>query len=132
MKAGIIRLFELHLGWPLHWLVCMLHGNELPLRHLFTVLDGKINGPQCFTGDIGKELKDYESKVIVQFNPIPGNLPPVDANILSTDQKYLYEIHTAVSTGIIPEGLASRSPGCLNHARWLTTANRLLRIYVST
>ena len=24
-----------------------------------------------------------------------------------------------------------RNPGCLNHSRWLTTANRILRLYVS-
>ena len=27
--------------------------------------------------------------------------------------------------------LAMRNPGCLNHSRWLTTANRILRLYVS-
>ena len=45
---------------------------------------------------------------------------------------YLYEICWLVSSGIVPESLAKRHPGNMSHARWLTTANRLLRLYVAT
>lgn len=37
----------------------------------------------------------------------------------------------AISTGQCSNTLAKRSPGKLNHARWLTLANRTLRLYVS-
>lgn len=39
-KAGVIRRLEETFEHPLQWLVCLLHTNELPLRHLFEALDG--------------------------------------------------------------------------------------------
>lgn len=38
----------------------------------------------------------------------------------------------SISKGYCEIDLSHRSPGCMNHARWLTTANRILRLYVST
>ena len=71
-------------------------------------------------------------KTIQKFDPI--EVPPViiDKTDLSTDQKYLLEIYEAVSSGRVSEDFGKRSLGSLNHARWLTTANRILRLYVST
>lgn len=37
----------------------------------------------------------------------------------------------AVSSGICTPDLAARNPGKLSHSRWLTTANSILRLYVS-
>ncbi|CAK1579256.1 unnamed protein product [Parnassius mnemosyne] len=54
------------------------------------------------------------------------------AQDLSTDQCYLYSITSAVSTGVLPEDLANKSPGKMSHARWLTRANRILRLYIPT
>ena len=48
----------------------MLHANELPLRHLFSNLDGKTSGPRCFTGPIGKLLQNCERKTVQKFDPI--------------------------------------------------------------
>lgn len=39
-KGGIIQHLEHHFGRLVQWAVCLLHANELPLRHLFTKLDG--------------------------------------------------------------------------------------------
>ena len=47
-------------------------------------------------------------------------------------QKYLFDISKAVSTGKCPPNLAKRSPGTVFHSRWLTAANRILRLYFST
>ena len=60
------------------------------------------------------------------------NLPEVNIRELSTDQQYLWEITNAVSNGHCPLALSKREPGKLNHSRWLTTANRLLRLYVAS
>ena len=38
---GALRKLEEKFERPLHWFVCLLHFNELPLRHLFEYLDGK-------------------------------------------------------------------------------------------
>ena len=44
----------------------------------------------------------------------------------------MIDIHTAVLRGTVPDNFSTHSPGSLNHARWLTTANRTLRLYAST
>ena len=51
---------------------------------------------------------------------------------LSTDQLYLYDICQGIIAGKIDPGLAARHPGTIGHARWLTTASSILRLYVST
>ena len=131
------RIFLCPWPWPralcprLH-LCCQLHANELPLRHLMQKLDGKTNGPAGFTGKIGKTLKDCEKRPVnVHFNPIPTERINVGCDDLSTDQKYLLEIHTATSQGRVDDPVFERDPGVLNHSRWLTTANRILQFYVS-
>ncbi|GBM56068.1 hypothetical protein AVEN_123210-1 [Araneus ventricosus] len=45
---------------------------------------------------------------------------------------YLLEISQAVRLGNCSDELARRSPGTLSHSRWLTTANRVPRLYVSS
>ena len=131
-KGGVIRLIELKLNKPVHWFICQLHANELPLRHLLQTLDGKTTGPRGFTGEIGKNLEDCLMLGIVDFEPIPSNLPDINQSNLSTDQKYLYNIHKCISRGEVPDDMVHRNPGKLAHSRWLTTANRVLRLYVST
>lgn len=132
-KGGIIRLYEEHLGRPLQWLICALHLNELPLRHIFQRLDGQTNGPKGFCGEIGKQLQFSTTLNIVKYNPIVPDLPlPTHLNNLSSDQQYLLDICNAVSTGECSARLAKRRPGTLCHSRWLTLANNLLRTYVGT
>ena len=95
-KNGINRNIELYLIRPLF--VCILHTNELLLRHLFQHLDGKTSGPSSFSGDIGSKLKKCE----VEFENIS-----LDESLsqkkcrtdLSQDQKLLYYYCELVSTG---------------------------------
>ncbi|GBM10981.1 hypothetical protein AVEN_1318-1 [Araneus ventricosus] len=56
----------------------------------------------------------------------------IDPTNLSCDQKYLLDISTAISSGVGSSDLAKRQPGTLNLARWIKTANRILRLYIST
>ena len=63
--GGAITLLENRLGKSLQWQICLLHFNELPLRHLILHLDGTTSGPNSFTGPIGKQLKTCEEKPIV-------------------------------------------------------------------
>jgi len=131
-NGGTIRLLEEELGRPLQWFICQLHANELPLRHLLVHLDGVTSGPRGFSGNIGKKLSTCEKLPLVAFTPIDVNLPDMTDVPLSNDQQYLYEMCKAVASGICPIDLSRREPGTLSHARWLTTANRLLRLYIST
>jgi len=132
-SGGVIHLLESELGRPLQWLICMLHANELPLRHLIQKLDGVTHGPKGFSGVIGRALTTCEELPIVKFLPINfEDCPVLDAIDISTDQKYLYNMYKAVSSGQCLIDLALQKPGPVVHSRWLTTANRILRLYVST
>ncbi|GBN76607.1 hypothetical protein AVEN_207599-1, partial [Araneus ventricosus] len=121
---GVIRRFELKLQKPF----CLLHFNELPLRHLF---ERKSSGPSPYTGDIGRNLKGYEKLPLVAFNSTECDLPSIDPTDLSCDHKCLLHICTTICSGVCSSNLAKRQPGTFNLVRWLTTANRILRFYIS-
>ena len=104
----------------------------MPLRRLIKKIDGETLGPHGFKGPIGKQLENCELLPVIKFKAIEGENISVDKDDLSCDQKYLFDIYKAVISGFCSEDLASRQPGKMNHARWLTTANRILRVYVST
>ena len=53
--GGVIKLIETELDRPMQWLVCQLHLNELPFKHVFELVDGKTSGPGSFKGEIGKK-----------------------------------------------------------------------------
>ena len=55
-RGGIIQNTENKLVHSVHWVICLLHLNELPLRKRFTTLDGIPTGRCSFNGAIGKEL----------------------------------------------------------------------------
>lgn len=69
----------------------------------------------------------------MKFQPIGINvdLPDIDTEVLSTDQRYLYMCET-VKSGVCSKNLALRQPGTLIHSRWVIAANRILRLYVVT
>ncbi|GBM03890.1 hypothetical protein AVEN_185391-1 [Araneus ventricosus] len=59
-KGGVIRLLETYIGTPLQWNICMLHTNELPLRHFILEMDDCTKGTYSYSGPIGLLLKDCE------------------------------------------------------------------------
>ncbi|GBL98494.1 hypothetical protein AVEN_111618-1 [Araneus ventricosus] len=102
---------------------------ELPLRHVFEYLDGETAGPRTYSETIGKVC---ENLPVANFKPVYCDLPVVTAKVLSKDQKYLLDISYAVLTGVCSSGLSRRDPVPNSHARWLTTANGILRLYIGT
>ncbi|GBM70797.1 hypothetical protein AVEN_127343-1 [Araneus ventricosus] len=72
---GVICRLELKLHRPIQWIICLLHFNEFPLRHLF---ERKSSGPSSYTGDIGRNLKGCEKLPLVAFNSIECDLPGID------------------------------------------------------
>ncbi|EFN75879.1 hypothetical protein EAI_04605, partial [Harpegnathos saltator] len=134
-KAGILRKLEELTRKPMQWAVCLLHFNELPFRALFTHIDSASSSPHSYTGPIGSILSDCEKLSVVSFKPIKCDLPyhnPEELRKLSKDLRYLFQISQAIDFEALPERLASMIPGKLNKARWLTTANRILRLYIAT
>lgn len=131
-RGGVIKLLEDHISSPVQWFICQLHSNELPLRHLILHLDGTTQGPKAFKGAIGKQLPDVMSLPAVDFVAIDSDLPTILRSDLSSDQKYLCDMVLAISNGKCSNALLNREPGAMAHSRWLTTANRILRLYVAT
>ena len=95
---AIIKLLQEKLNRPLHWFICLLHSNELPLWHLIQVVDVKTPGPSTLTGPIGKQLQTCEEKPVSTFYAISGEEIDIVESCLSTDQKYFLGIYRADST----------------------------------
>ena len=131
--AEVIRRREESFNHPLEWLVCLLHANELPLQHLFETLNGATTGPRQFSESIGKRLASCIQQPDTSFKSVrlTEDLSNVDLKELSRDQQYLLEISSSINAGECSIDLSIRNLGCLNHSRWLTTANRMLRLYDS-
>ena len=134
---GCIRSLEELLNKPLQWVVCLLHTNELPLRHVFTMLDGTTKSPDSFSGPIGKSLNGEVSSwpVAAHFKSIPNphfvKLPVSVIEDLSADQHYAYKICSAVIEGVVDSDLQYLKVGPIVHSRWLTLGCRILRYYIS-
>ena len=102
--------------------MCLLHANELPLRHVFATLDGSTSGPNTFTGPIGKCLHGPASTWSVgQFEqiamPTPSfpKLPTHVVDDLSTDQHYANRICGAIINGAIEDDLVYLEVGPIVH-----------------
>ena len=82
-SIGFIASLETLIRRPLQKVICLLHINELPLRHVFQNLDVVTSGPDSFSGPIGRQLNGavYEWKV-VKFKSIPNPKFPVIPNSL--------------------------------------------------
>lgn len=131
-RNGVIRSFELEHKTPVQWIICMLHGIELLLRTLIENFDGAYKSKNNLSGPVGQILNDCEKMKVVDFGAIDFPCDILDdETILSTDQKYLFEMCKAISAGCVHPSLAARTIGPINKARWVTTACRYLRVYVA-
>ena len=133
---GFIASLETLIGRPLQWVICLLHLNELPLKHVFQNLDGVTSGPDSFSEPIGRQLNAAVSEwKVVKFKSIPNPKFPVIPNYLmddlSSDQYHGYRIFSAVMLGSVDANLKFLEVRGLNHSHWLTLGCRILRFYVA-
>ena len=139
-KDGMLAHLERKLKQPtlLLWLICQAHGNELPMRALFSHCDEGLgtSGPESFKGPLGQACcGDVHLRDVVQFVPINTSLPNLSEEVwkdLSRDQQLLYRYTKAIQSGIVSEDLARQVAGPVNHSRWLTLAIRQLQLYTRT
>ena len=136
-RRGVIAWMEKILGKKFHWLICMLHTNELGLRKLMAALDGKTCSKTGFSGPLGKLLDkvkymqpNFAFKKI-ELGPEVPELPDDVEKDLSRDQKVLYKRWKAVKTGILPKEVALYKSGPIVHSRWLTFADTILQMHMS-
>ena len=105
-KTGCICYLERKLKRKLLWLICQLHGNELPLRHVFDYFDGGFgtSGPNSFKGPIGQACTGDEIHLdpVVQFLPIPSSVEELPDSVkkdLSRDQLLLHGYAMGIVAG---------------------------------
>ncbi|KAG0718100.1 hypothetical protein GWK47_007861 [Chionoecetes opilio] len=120
VKAGVMRKLELHLGRKLVWLVCNLHTGELPLRHFIVGLDGPTLSDKQLSGLIGKLL---DSATDFEINPNFTRISVGPPLIKLPDKGWSASCREALHLLL--------EIGPVNYSRWLTTANRLIRLWVS-
>ena len=138
---GVQAMLEEKLKRPLQRILCLKHGIEIFWHQFFRLIDGETSGPSTLKGIVGKQIDNnifYTGdirtfKPVEVWNPIPDLSAEVIRN-MSSDQAYLYRIVKAVMTGSeyftqIDKQLRTASPGKLHGARWITLANRILRLY---
>ena len=136
-EGGVMQWVEKKLGRRLVWIVCDLHTGELGLRHLIIDLDGPTLSNNRWSGPLGKMLDTAtELEINPNFTKITVGPPLIQLSDevikdLSTDQFYGYMMSNAIRTGVLPERLAHLEIGPVCHSRWLTTALRFLRIWIS-
>lgn len=135
--GGINHFIEVELNRPLHWFVCLLHANEIPMKTLIIKLDGGTTGRNSFKGPIGKALATVDNIPIVRFKKFVGveplpRLPDDVYKKLSNDQKYLHNVVNALISGKFSQDLSRLKIGELNHSRWITTASRVCKLYAIT
>ena len=134
--GGAQHFLEVRLNRNLFRVFCLLHTNELPLRNLFTKLDGKTSGKDSFKGPIGKALSIIKSYTVRETFPAITDgdsipiLPRAVQQDLSWDQKCQYKLLQAVRSGVSNCDIINMKIGGLNHSRWLTLACRVLYLYM--
>ena len=135
-RIGFICYLERKLKRKLLWLVCQLHGNELPLRHVFDHFDGGFgtSGPTSFKGPLGQacSVDEIHLRPVIKFAPVPTSVPELPESVLkdlSRDQILLYGYARGISAGQLPETLIKQKPGPINHSRWLTLGIRSMIEY---
>ncbi|KAG0722390.1 hypothetical protein GWK47_006057 [Chionoecetes opilio] len=134
-KGGTHAHLEKMLGRKLFWSICLLHTNELPLRHLITSIDGPTSSDTGFTGPVCSLLSSVnEMQYNAEFRGVPGgeDLTEIPEYILvnmSTDQQVSYQLVQAVKRGVLPSELQEIKCGKVSHSRWLTTAQSLMYMW---
>ena len=137
-KDGAIHHIEVGKKEKVVWDICLLHTQELGLRHLMKSRGMETSGVNCYSGELGPLIKDdvHEYEVNDKFEKLDfaidlREVPKEIVEDLSTDQKYMYKITKMIITGELDYDVMKQVIGPLNHSRWLTTACRLCRLWIS-
>ena len=104
-KKGVMAWIERKIGRKVDWRVCMLHTNELDLRRLIEMLDGKTDSKTGWSGYLGKLLaKVMEMRPNFNFKKIDMGPDLIE----------------------LPEDVIK-----IVHSRWLNTATTFVEMWQS-
>ena len=118
-------------------LYSIFHFNEFPFRHLFEFYFWKTTALRTFGDEFGKKITQELTKLtIVDYSPISGcNIENNSLQViceLSNDQNYLYNMYCQSNrerSKMFSYIFVDLNPGTIHHARWLTRANRIFRLF---
>ena len=80
----MIKLIETELDRQIQWLVCQLHLNEFPFKHVFELTDGKTSGRGSFKGETGKKItEDLTNLAVIPFKKSDASFHLIPNNIFS-------------------------------------------------
>ncbi|GBL75881.1 hypothetical protein AVEN_234226-1 [Araneus ventricosus] len=79
----------------------------------------------------GTQLSKCEKLPVLNFKSVECEIPEIERNVLIKYQQYRLDISYDIKLGRSPKDLSVRVPCPLSHSRWLTTVNRVLRLYLS-
>jgi len=106
------------------------------LCHLCKHLTAPTESSTNWKGPVGNAFTTCEtlplSSAGIRCIPDGPSLSDTDLPDLSRDETYLYKMIKAVKTGLISSDLLREKPGPMSNVRWLTTADRICRLYVVT
>jgi hypothetical protein len=109
--GGAIHYLEEKLEKKCHWFICLIHINELPLKHLIIKLDEKYTPKSGWTGPIDKMIENINTmkmnstfRALADTNDI-REIPPEIVDKLSTDQKNCHKLIMAIKSGNITSEL---------------------------
>ena len=130
-RNGVHVSFERLVDHRVVWSICLLHTNELPLRHLIIKIDGPTSSDRGFSGPVCKNLSKVEE---MEFDPDFVAIPEIDLidipdailQNMSHDSRQCYLLLQGIKTGSLPPNLQYMKCGPMSHARWTTTGERLL------
>ncbi|KAG0718570.1 hypothetical protein GWK47_052196 [Chionoecetes opilio] len=91
------------LGRKLFWSICVLHTNELPLRHLITSIDGPTSSDTGFTGPVCSLLSSVnEMQYNAEFRGVPGveDLTEIPEYILMAHHSPVVRVHVDQKHGL--------------------------------
>lgn len=97
-------------------------------------LDCGTTESEAFAGPIGTRLTGRKNLLVALFEPMPVSwtLEIKNTENLSTDEKYLFDNCAALSTGKCSRKLDNRMLRLVVQLRWITTACRILLLYVNS
>ena len=140
-EGGAHAVFERLVGRSLLRVVCIFHHVEKVFKGLASYHGYETSGPATVKGDWKGELEgDLHLLPLAKFpiirddglKQILDGVPYYVRKELSNDYKNLLDLVKVVITGKDDLGAAKRKCGAFHKARFITTQNRMVRLYLST
>lgn len=116
-KSGVVHNNEVKCRRPLQWFIC------------YYILTSYLIGICLITW---MERQQDQHHLAVELENTSLDVRNALSQILGryNQKKSLLDIVKTVNTGICNPELSAMDPGRISHSRWLTCANRVLRLYV--